>query len=131
MLGPGGLRRLPLDRDDHGIEHLGGWGKEYRDTAMAVLGLREQVRSTDVVGRWGGEEFIVLLRRCGLQDAVVAAEKLRRQIADMQFDNLCSVSVSIGAAQLQPDEDLESWLGRADAALYRAKAAGRNNTVTA
>lgn len=93
--------------------------------------LRELVRSTDVVGRWGGEEFIVLLRRCGLQDGVVAAEKLRRQIADVRFDNLFSVSVSIGAAQLQPDEDLKSWLGRADAALYRAKAAGRNNTVTA
>lgn len=88
--------------------------------------LREQVRGTDVVGRWGGEEFVILLRYCGLRDGLTAAEKLRRQIAEASFESLFSVSVSIGAAQLQPGEDLTSWLSRADAALYQAKRAGRN-----
>lgn len=92
--------------------------------------LREHVRSTDVVGRWGGEEFVVLLRYCGLRDAVAAADKLRQQIADVPFENLFSVSVSIGAAELQDDDDLPSWLARADAALYAAKRSGRNTVAT-
>jgi diguanylate cyclase (GGDEF)-like protein len=92
--------------------------------------LRDQVRSTDVLGRWGGEEFIVLLRYCGLRDAVAAAEKLRLRIADTPFERMFSVSVSIGAAELQPDETLTAWLARADAALYEAKRAGRNTVVT-
>lgn len=92
--------------------------------------LSENVRGTDVLARWGGEEFIVLLRFCGLRDGLVAANKLRQRIADTPFENLLSVSVSIGAAELQPDEDLTSWLSRADAALYEAKRSGRNTVVT-
>ncbi len=91
--------------------------------------LREQVRNTDVVGRWGGEEFVVLLRYCGLPDAVATAEKLRQQITECRFDNLCSASVSIGAAELQAGDDLESWVARADAALYQAKRSGRNRVA--
>lgn len=91
--------------------------------------LRGQVRTTDVVGRWGGEEFIVLLRYCGLPDALATAEKLRQKIAEAPFDGLLSVSVSIGAAQLQDGEDLPSWLARADAALYQAKRSGRNQVA--
>ncbi len=92
--------------------------------------LRDQIRSTDVVGRWGGEEFVILLRYCGLRDAVAAAEKLRQRIAEIPFENLFSVSVSIGAAELHGDDDLQSWLARADAALYEAKRTGRNTIVT-
>ena len=92
--------------------------------------LREHIRGTDVVGRWGGEEFVVLLRHCSLRDGVAAAEKLCRRINEAPFENLFSVSVSIGAAQLQAGDDLESWLSRADAALYQAKRAGRNTVVT-
>jgi diguanylate cyclase (GGDEF)-like protein/PAS domain S-box-containing protein len=92
--------------------------------------LRENVRGTDVVGRWGGEEFVILLRFCGLRDGLAAAEKLRRQIGEVPFASLFSITVSIGAAELQAGDDLTSWLGRADAALYQAKRAGRN-AVTA
>lgn len=92
--------------------------------------LRQQVRTTDVVGRWGGEEFVILLRNCGLRDAFAAAEKLRERIAALPFANLFSVSVSIGAAELHTDDDLESWLARADAALYEAKRGGRNTIAT-
>lgn len=88
--------------------------------------LREHVRGTDVVGRWGGEEFVILLRFCGLRDGMAAAEKLRRQIADVPFESMFSITVSIGAAELDAADDLTSWLGRADAALYQAKRAGRN-----
>ena len=88
--------------------------------------LPENVRSTDLVGRWGGEEFVVLLRYCGLGDALAAAEKLRRQISDVAVPPSGSVTVSIGAAELAPGDDVSTWLARADAALYEAKRSGRN-----
>lgn len=91
--------------------------------------LREQIRGTDVVGRWGGEEFVVGLCDCPPADARAVAEKLRREIADTPFGTPQSVTVSIGVAQLADDDDLGSWLDRADAALYRAKSAGRNTVA--
>ena len=91
--------------------------------------LREQVRASDIVGRWGGEEFIILLRYCGLRDAAATAEKLRARIGEVPIDDQFPVSVSIGAAELQDGDDLASWLARADAALYQAKRSGRNAVV--
>ncbi len=91
--------------------------------------LRGNVRGTDVVGRWGGEEFVVLLRFCGLPDALGAAEKLRRQIADAPFPGVGRVTVSIGASQMRPEDDIGRWLDRTDAALYEAKRSGRNTVV--
>ncbi len=84
------------------------------------------VRGTDMVARWGGEEFVVLLHECPLEDAAVRAERIRRQIADTEFPGVGTVTVSIGAAQMMTDDDLAAWLGRADQALYQAKRAGRN-----
>lgn len=91
--------------------------------------LREQVRGTDLVGRWGGEEFVILLRFCALRDGLAAAEKLRSHIAEVPFVSPASVSISIGAAERHPGEDLAAWLARADAALYEAKRSGRNTVA--
>ena len=91
--------------------------------------LSESVRSSDMVARWGGEEFVVLLRDCTLDDAVERAEEIRRQIAERTFPGVGTVTVSVGAAQLTVDEDVASLLGRADEALYEAKRAGRNKVV--
>lgn len=96
------------------------------EVARRLIG---NMRSTDVVGRWGGEEFVVLLRYCGLRDGLAAAEKLRRKISETPFEKLFRVSASIGAAELQAGDDLASWISRADAALYQAKRAGRNTVV--
>jgi diguanylate cyclase (GGDEF)-like protein/PAS domain S-box-containing protein len=83
-------------------------------------------RGTDMVARWGGEEFLILLRDCELRDGVSIAEKIRTEIADASFTDVCTVSVSIGVAQLNREDDLTSWLARADEALYEAKRSGRN-----
>ncbi len=106
-------------------------GHQAGDQVLTEVGrrLREQIRQTDVVGRWGGEEFVVLLRDCGLADSLAMAEKLRHAIADGPFGSAGSVSVSIGAAELADGEELGSLLDRADAALYRAKRAGRNTVI--
>jgi diguanylate cyclase (GGDEF)-like protein/PAS domain S-box-containing protein len=91
--------------------------------------LRRSLRGNDMVARWGGEEFIVLLRDCALPDARRLAEDIRAAIAEVPFGVLGSLTVSIGAAEIRANEDLTSWLGRADQALYRAKRAGRNEVV--
>jgi diguanylate cyclase (GGDEF)-like protein len=94
------------------------------------------VRSTDVVGRYGGEEFGLLLVQAGAEEAAIITNRLRERVAGQRFPlpELPSgpaaldipVTVSIGVAQLIDDDDLESLLHRADQALYEAKAAGRN-----
>ena len=88
--------------------------------------LAEPLRSSDVLARWGGEEFIILMRHCPVADAVPAAERFRRLIGDTPFDEVGTVTVSIGVAGLQPEDDIITWLRRADRALYDAKDKGRN-----
>ena len=88
--------------------------------------LLDNLRTSDVLSRWGGEEFVILMRHCTIDDAVLLAEKLRGLVFDTDFGEAGTVTVSIGAAELTPGEDLESWLRRADIAMYEAKAAGRN-----
>lgn len=92
--------------------------------------LMANLRNTDVLSRWGGEEFIVLTRHCTLPEATAIAEKMCALVADEPFAN-ASVTVSIGVAELTPDDDVDSWLSRADAALYEAKSAGRNTARAA
>ena len=91
--------------------------------------VRRNLRGNDMVARWGGEEFIVLLRDCSLADALRLADDIRMAIAEVPFGVLGSLTVSVGAAEVRANEDLTSWLGRADQALYRAKRAGRNEVV--
>ncbi len=89
----------------------------------------------DVLARFGGEEFVVVLPETDRAGAVVAADKIRTLIADSAFvsdGTRISVTVSIGVAACPPDGTDESdLLAAADAALYRAKATGRNRTVAA
>lgn len=88
--------------------------------------LTENVRSTDVVARWGGEEFAILMRHCDLDEAMNTAEHLRARISDGPLDAVRVVTASIGVAEHRPGEDIASLLARADKALYEAKRAGRN-----
>jgi diguanylate cyclase (GGDEF)-like protein len=93
------------------------------------------VRSTDVVGRYGGEEFALLLVQAGANEAKIITNRLRERVAAQRFalpeiadkpTEEIPITVSIGVAQLVDDDDLESLIHRADKALYEAKAAGRN-----
>ena len=84
------------------------------------------LRSSDALARWGGEEFVIVMRHCTLDDALPLADKIRALVSDTPFEHVGTVTTSIGAAQLRPDDALTSWLDRADKAMYAAKAAGRN-----
>lgn len=103
-------------------------GHQAGDRVLAEICRRvlDTVNTTDIVARWGGEEFVVMLRNCGLDDALAVADKIRCHIGDTPFDAIGPITLSIGAAELNADDDLTSWLERADGALYRAKRSGRN-----
>ncbi len=83
------------------------------------------LRSSDLIFRWGGEEFVVLLP-VDAKAAAEAAEKLREAVAGMEIPGWGSVTVSIGVAQMEVGKDLAECLQRADKLLYRAKHEGRD-----
>ena len=91
------------------------------------------LRSVDVCGRLGGEEFACLLPETGLDAAVQVAERVRAEVADASFAVASHVelgiTISVGVCQLQEKEALDQLMNRADKALYAAKGAGRNRVV--
>jgi diguanylate cyclase (GGDEF)-like protein len=97
-----------------------------RVLASAAALLKAGARQTDVVGRWGGEEFLVICRETDLAGALVLAEKLRAMLAAHDFGDVPRRTGSFGAATLRPAEDVVSLIARVDAALYRAKHLGRD-----
>jgi diguanylate cyclase (GGDEF)-like protein len=86
----------------------------------------QALRDADVLARWGGEEFVVIIPHCGAQDALLLAEKLRALVAGHPFSEVGTVTVSLGAVQYKCDETLDDWFKRVDLALYEAKSGGRN-----
>ncbi len=101
---------------------------------MAVAAcLRRELRGHDVIGRFGGEEFVVILDRLDLPAAQLIADRLRAAISDLHVKHDLQVTVSIGLAHHQPDDDpadLQQLLARADTALHLAKASGRDRVQT-
>jgi diguanylate cyclase len=91
-----------------------------------------RVRGTDLFARYGGEEFVGVFPDTSLEDVATLCDDLRERIASAAFQfrgEVISMTVSIGLSALRPDDSLESLFERADAALYRAKEAGRNRLV--
>ena len=93
--------------------------------ALARL-LRENTRDADALGRLGGEEFVVVCRHSDAGACMVMAGHLRESIAAHHFPAVGQVTASLGIASCRADDTAATLLARADAALYRAKAAGRN-----
>jgi len=99
--------------------------------AVATV-LRENVRDDDVVCRFGGEEFVIFLREHDEDQALRVAERIRRTVAShsVDFEGLAlTVTVSIGGSNRCRVENIDGAIRQADAALYRAKARGRNVTL--
>ncbi len=88
--------------------------------------LRSNVRSADVLCRWGGEEFILLLPQQDEAGGMASAEKLRLAVEQASFPLVDNMTASFGVAAYLPGEAMADWIVRADRALYAAKDAGRN-----
>lgn len=107
-------------------------GHQAGDQALKVFAatMRKTVREVDVVGRYGGEEFMLVLLDCNLEAGLKVAEKLRtavsQALAGPPFDVLGGVTVSLGVSQLREEDLPENLIARADQALYAAKEWGRN-----
>lgn len=108
------------------------FGHAAGDAALRMLAKTclATLRPSDLFGRWGGEEFVIAMPEARAAGALKAAERLREILAAARFDangKPRSITVSIGVATLQRDElTIDHAIARADRALYRAKAAGRN-----
>jgi diguanylate cyclase (GGDEF)-like protein len=102
-----------------------------RETVLRLLG---GLRDSDLIGRWGGEEFVLLLPYTGSEDAVRVTERLRTETVESAMcveEISLHVSFSAGVAQYCHGDSLDELVARADAALYEAKAQGRNRIVMA
>lgn len=100
-----------------------------REVAQAV---NKSLRQIDCFGRYGGEEFLMILPQTSLEGARVKAERVRTNIAALRFDGIepeFAITVSIGVAQCREGENTEDTIARADQALYSAKQSGRNQTA--
>ncbi|PHQ65042.1 MAG: diguanylate cyclase [Sulfurimonas sp.] len=84
------------------------------------------LRNVDVVCRWGGEEFLVLLPTADMIHAISIAEKLRKAIEELDIDIVGSITSSFGVSLVREGEDMQDVIDRADKALYLAKDSGRN-----
>ncbi len=127
------LAMLDLDhfkRINDGYGHLAG------DKVLKIIAnvLRKRLRPNDFIARFGGEEFVLLMPNSSLTEALAAGDVLRAAIEACPFHfkgEPVTITVSMGVAQFQPGERSDLALKRADAALYRAKAAGRNQVQAA
>ncbi|PNY79910.1 hypothetical protein CVO96_18420 [Deinococcus koreensis] len=91
--------------------------------------LQGQLRPDDLLGRWGGEEFLVALPGAQEDQALEVAERLRRAVAQADFGTASLVTVSVGLSEARPGDVLEAVVARADAALYEAKRSGRDRVA--
>ncbi len=90
------------------------------------------LRKSDAMGRWGGEEFLLVLPRTGMEEAAEVAERLRQNICESPVEyqgQSVTVSTTIGVAEFQPGEDDSSLIARADRFLYEGKRSGKNRVV--
>lgn len=106
-------------------------GHQFGDQVLKSVSqlIRKKVRDVDVLCRWGGEEFLLLLENCDQQHAAKVAETLRESISQLQIrikDQMVSVTISAGVAEYQLDESMDHLIERCDHAMYESKNKGRN-----
>jgi two-component system cell cycle response regulator len=122
---------------DHFKRVNDAFGHPAGDAVLAVVGeaIRRTLRATDIAGRYGGEEFLLVLPGTDLDGASMLAERVRAAIEQTEFDVGAaashSVTMSIGVAALAEGQSVEVLVTAADEALYEAKGEGRNRVVTA
>jgi diguanylate cyclase (GGDEF)-like protein len=88
--------------------------------------LHHIIRNIDIVCRWGGEEFVVLLPTASIENAIAIAEKIRMYVENMEIPEVGKITISCGVSEVEYEDNMKRVIERADKALYLAKNAGRN-----
>ncbi|TOI96920.1 hypothetical protein CGI48_24425 [Vibrio parahaemolyticus] len=92
--------------------------------------IHRNIRTSDSLARWGGEEFVLLLPNTDENNSILVAEKLRNLVENYSFSGPKNITVSIGISQVQSgDKSLDDAIARADKALYHSKENGRNQAT--
>ncbi len=109
------------------------YGHDVGDRVLQALSrlVMGDIRKTDIFGRWGGEEFIIILENTNKEQAFIIAEKLRKRVEATVIDEKYKITISIGVAQYEASDSRETLVKKVDEALYKAKENGRNQVVVA
>ena len=109
------------------------YGHQTGDTILRLLAhiFKTTLRQTDVIGRWGGEEFIVILPHTSIEEVAVVAENLRHTVEEYPFELEQPITISIGIGKLKNNQNIHETIGYIDEALYEAKKRGRNKIYSA
>jgi diguanylate cyclase len=130
------LSLLMLDID-HFKSFNDNYGHLTGDQVLRLVGIsmRQTIKGQDITARYGGEEFAVVLPNTPLRQALTVADHIRRAVMAKELKKkstgelLGRVTLSVGVSTLQPGDDMDALIGRADACLYAAKRNGRNRVV--
>ena len=108
------------------------YGHNAGDSVLVQIShaLLRTLRYIDIICRWGGEEFVVLLPTASLQNAYDLAQKLRKYIEKLEIDRVGHITASFGVSQVKEGDEMQDAIDRADKALYLAKKSGRNCVKT-
>ena len=118
---------------DHFKKINDSYGHQVGDAILQELSalLTAQLRQGDIVGRWGGEEFLILLPQCSAQDASMIMERLKQKVSHYRFQLELKITFSCGISEWQANKTMPEILEDADKALYIAKRNGRNLVIAA
>ena len=117
---------------DHFKQINDNHGHQTGDSVLIELSalMSESLRSTDVIGRWGGEEFLIIAPNSDTQETTIIAEKMLQQIRLHRFQKIGTLTASCGVCSFNDGKDIQNTLRLADEALYKAKAQGRDQVVS-
>ncbi|MBN2824620.1 MAG: GGDEF domain-containing protein [Campylobacterales bacterium] len=104
------------------------YGHDKGDRVLQIVTdiIRHSIREVDLVGRYGGEEFLILMPHTALREAIEIAQRAKEAVANYKFDTIKGVTISLGVIEYQEGEEINSLLKRVDELLYQSKKEGRN-----
>lgn len=116
---------------DHFKRINDNYGHSVGDEVLIAISslISNHIRSTDMLARWGGEEFLLLLPETGIEEAKIVANKICALVEQHDFDIVKKVTISLGVTSVLASDTVLSILNRVDKALYKAKHSGRNQVV--
>jgi two-component system cell cycle response regulator len=129
---PLSLIMMDIDNFKH---HNDTYGHADGDKVLAQLGtiLSSSIRTTDLACRYGGEEFVIILPSTAGEGGALLAERIRKKFAEKSFyptpEEKVNKTLSLGITQFVPGDNIESFVKRADANLYKAKSKGKNQCI--